>query len=390
MFGHLIALLLALLAIDLAPASPSHPWPHAFIASAAISSAIYCFLLLLIAAEKKVKKPFMQWVVHGQLIATLVLLLYVVGFQRFLQVPLFTHTVITLVFFFLYFTALAFYMSWKRASFYFPFLFPFLIYVFLGDLFEIFFGGAALPLLFALLVVSMLLFLPLLFRWLWQCTPLSDSALKDRLDAFCSRQKFRHGGMKIWEALPSSATAAIIGVIPRFRYILFTESLLKTFPEEEIEAVLAHEIGHSKYKHLLFYPFILFGIVPLMSIINDFLEKIPLVLLFIVEGAALLIYFRVLFGFFSRRFEQEADLYTLCCGLPASTMISALKRLGSAHHISLKQPNWHHGSLIDRISALEEASANPSFAKKQHLRLRLILLAYFLVLVLTLSFIMVG
>jgi STE24 endopeptidase len=47
------------------------------------------------------------------------------------------------------------------------------------------------------------------------------------------------------------ANAMITGVLPRFRYVLITDHLLDNFSEDELEAVVAHEIGHGRQHHLL-------------------------------------------------------------------------------------------------------------------------------------------
>ena len=43
-------------------------------------------------------------------------------------------------------------------------------------------------------------------------------------------------------------TAAVMGLIKKFRYILVTQGLLQMLEPEEIDAVIAHEIGHVKKK----------------------------------------------------------------------------------------------------------------------------------------------
>ena len=55
--------------------------------------------------------------------------------------------------------------------------------------------------------------------------------------------------------------AAIVGVVPRLRYVMFTKRIQKELSGDSIEAVLAHEIGHNYHRHLLVYPFILFGMI---------------------------------------------------------------------------------------------------------------------------------
>ncbi len=111
--------------------------------------------------------------------------------------------------------------------------------------------------------------------------------------------------------MQNAFTAGIIGVLPAFRYILFTPALLARLHKEEIEAILIHEIGHNRYKHLLFYPFILTGILILsaltLSLLENnlpvaFLEKasdFTLILgLFGMYALLLGLYFRCIFGSF--------------------------------------------------------------------------------------------
>lgn len=50
-----------------------------------------------------------------------------------------------------------------------------------------------------------------------------------------------------------------MGLVPRFRYILITDSLLEVLSVEEPKAVMGHEIGHIHYKHLLFYILFVLG-----------------------------------------------------------------------------------------------------------------------------------
>ena len=48
-------------------------------------------------------------------------------------------------------------------------------------------------------------------------------------------------------------TAGIMGLVRKFRYILVTKALLHYLSPEELDAVIAHEIGHVKKYHLFFY-----------------------------------------------------------------------------------------------------------------------------------------
>ena len=48
-------------------------------------------------------------------------------------------------------------------------------------------------------------------------------------------------------------TAGVMGLIKRFRYLLITPALLDLLEPEELKGVVAHEIGHVRKKHLIFY-----------------------------------------------------------------------------------------------------------------------------------------
>ena len=172
MFGHLIAIFLALFAIDLAPHSPLHPWPHNLLPSLIFSLFLYIVLFGVLFLVKKKKKPYSQWVAHGALILFLISLLYFVGPQRFLTLPLFNHTITALLCFGLYFFSFAFYLSWKKALFFLPFVLPFVLYVFLEEGLSLFFSEEVTWLLLVSLILCLVLLLPLLFRSMWRCRPI--------------------------------------------------------------------------------------------------------------------------------------------------------------------------------------------------------------------------
>ena len=48
-------------------------------------------------------------------------------------------------------------------------------------------------------------------------------------------------------------TAGVMGLVKKFRYILVTNALLHLLEPDELDMVIAHEIGHVKKMHLVFY-----------------------------------------------------------------------------------------------------------------------------------------
>ncbi len=252
-------------------------------------------------------------------------------------------------------------------------------------------------------VGSMLLFLPPLIQRFWGCELLEESSLKHRLDEVCKRAGFRHGGLKIWTVMNHSVTAAIIGVLPRFRYVMFTEGLLRQMPPEQIEAILAHEIGHSQRKHLLIYPFVIMGMVVVSTLFalifgDTLFEFVSLrrlsdpgnlwggiapMILFLPLAIIAVVYFRLVFGFFSRNFERQADLHVFDLHVHPEHLIGALHGVAVATGGTHKLPNWHHYSIQQRIDFLEACLESPTKVERHHRRVRSIVKMYFTLLILT-------
>ena len=88
----------------------------------------------------------------------------------------------------------------------------------------------------------------------WRCTPLEEGRRRDRIADICRRAGMDYANILSWPLFGGKMiTAGVMGLIRTFRYILVTPALLDLLGPEEIDAVIAHEIGHVKKKHLLFY-----------------------------------------------------------------------------------------------------------------------------------------
>jgi STE24 endopeptidase len=190
-----------------------------------------------------------------------------------------------------------------------------------------------------------------------------------------------------------SLTAAIVGVVPRLRYIMFTKRLLHELSPNAIESILAHEIGHSYRKHLLIFPLILLGMIVCTSLFAQYFSDplsqwlsaqnaewlFPLTI-FIGYAIIIALYFRFVFGLFSRLFERQADLHGFVLGLLPEHMIEALDDVAVATGFTHMAPNWHHYSIQQRIDFLKAATENPKLIQAHHRRVKLILFLYFILL----------
>ncbi len=245
-----------------------------------------------------------------------------------------------------------------------------------------------------------MILLPPLMIWTWQCIPLEEGPLLRRLEALCQKAGIKHAGIMVWKPLENSTTAAVIGVAPRFRYLLFTPRMLTEMKPELVEAVLCHEIGHCYRKHLYIYPFILAGMAISASLFSYFLSDqivnflnahidhgsiweffISRTMIFLFFAVIFGLYFRFVFGYFSRLFERQADLHVFQLGLNPDHLIEAFKHMGKVSGHGLSQPSWHHYSLQKRVDFLEDAKLKPETISRHHCYVKRMLFLYFILLV---------
>lgn len=384
-----------------------------------VGVAAYFTLLCLICLQSRYHKHNKE---RTLLFVNLELLAFILFFHLFLGayrpliiafIPQTSLTVITLL---LYFGGIfchhyssfsgeysrAYTSASRQIRFIVPFVLPFLIFTLLSDLFhyEYYLSLPAQLLLSVTFLALMMVLLPPILMWIWQCKPLPDSSLRDRLLDLCKRVGFKHGGMKIWTVINQSVTAAIVGVVPRFRYVVFTKKILKELSPDSIEAVLAHEIGHSYHKHLLIYPYIILGMIVVVGIVSflftpaiDSLFIIASILhpstywqmgyylvLFILFASVVALYFRYLFGYFSRLCERQADLFVFSAKVPYQSLIEAFHTISDVTGIHQDHPSWHHYSIGQRIRFLERAAAKPTIIKQHDRKLKVFLVIYTLAL----------
>ena len=174
-------------------------------------------------------------------------------------------------------------------------------------------------------------------------------------------------------------TAGVMGLIKRFRYILVTESLLQILNDDELDAVMAHEIGHIKKRHLVFYLVFFLGFIVLSYAVFDLIlyailyskltvpviRDAPLeqatvtsITLTVAMATILLIYFRYVFGYFMRNCERQADCYAFTLLGSSQTLISSLKKIAVYSGHSHDRPSWHHFSISQRVDFLERCEGD--------------------------------
>lgn len=237
---------------------------------------------------------------------------------------------------------------------------------------------------------------------LWGCTPLPAGPTRQRIETLCASQRLHYREIMSWPLFGGQMlSAAVLGVSSRFRYLLVTPALLEALTEQELEAVVAHEIGHVKRFHLQLYLFLFLGFglmaqlsaYPVtMALLNTTLFYRAMLFLNVAPGKfialfsalplliIMLVYFRFFFGFFMRNFERQADLYSCRTMRDISPMVRVLEKIAWLSGNSRDLPSWHHFSIGQRIDFLRKCRYRPWVGRRHDLKVYASLVLYGLLL----------
>lgn len=264
---------------------------------------------------------------------------------------------------------------------------------------------------FGVLVLVLAWAFPVLVIRLWKCPPMPPGEERSLLEAFFREHRFRYKGVFLWNLLEGSmATAGIMGIFPGARYILLTPSLLSLLELDELKAVMAHEMGHVRHLHMVFYLAFMLGLTLLLDLclraapwalgagilmlhsVGIPVEKwwrgggsldpsvIGLAASFFFVGLAV-VYLRFGFGLFSRNFERQADLYALEIQGSPLPLIRSLEKIGGFHPLVRALPSWHHYSIQERVSFLLRCQHFSGQVSNHHTKVKTLVGGYLLLLV---------
>jgi len=156
-------------------------------------------------------------------------------------------------------------------------------------------------------------------------TPLADADLKVRIDNLLTKCGFQSRGVFVMDGSKRSAHGnAYFTGIGKSKRIVFFDTLMKQLNHVEIEAVLAHELGHFKRKHVMKQMWISFGIalvaLYILGLLIDNVSFYNALGVSSVNNANGLLLFMLVLGvvtfplaplssYFSRKNEFEADAF---------------------------------------------------------------------------------
>jgi STE24 endopeptidase len=207
--------------------------------------------------------------------------------------------------------------------------------------------------------------------------PLEDSELKTAVLNYAKGQNFKLKGIyKMDGSKRSTKSNAYFTGFGRFRRIVLFDTLIEKHTVDELVAVLAHEMGHFKKKHIisnLITSVITTGIM--FFLLSLFINNKGLFDAFGMENLSVyasLLFFGFLYSpvleiisvfstYISRKHEYEADEYAVKTGNKPESLISALKKL-SIDNLSNLNPHplmvffkYSHPPVLERIKKLRQA-----------------------------------
>ena len=274
----------------------------------------------------------------------------------------------------------------------------------------------------------MLIFSPILLRFVWGTSVLRPGTLRTELETIAKRIGFRYSNILVWNTGGVVVNAAVTGIVPQVRYVLLSDALIQQLSPKETAAVFGHEVGHVKHHHLSYYLLFILLSILFAGLLGQWIQiqtqpwfqsfDHPWMEWFAkytpYDAILLVPYVFFVFGMLSRRCERQADVYgsravsMIEPDLPpleqiladqgfrvnedpssagvllasenvalsherksprvtangAKIFVQSLEKVAELNGMSRSAPNWRHGSIEQRIEFLERVAQDPELADR--------------------------
>lgn len=206
-------------------------------------------------------------------------------------------------------------------------------------------------------------------------TPMEDGSLKDRIKNLLERCGFNSQGIFIMDGSRRSGHGnAYFTGLGNNKRIVFFDTLVNSLDEEELEAVLAHELGHFKCKHVIkmliassVMTLISFAVLGWLITQDWFFDGLGVdthsnaaaLLLFMLVSPVFTTFMQPISAYFQRKFEFEADEFATR-NAKGNKMISGLVKLYEENASTLTPDpiysafHYSHPPAAIRIAHIEE------------------------------------
>jgi len=229
--------------------------------------------------------------------------------------------------------------------------------------------GALVVVQLLMLVLAPVLIMPLFNKF----TPLPEGSLRQRLLRLAERTRFRARSIQVMDGSKRSRHSnAFFTGFGSFRKIVLFDTLIQQLAEPELEAVLAHEIGHYKKKHIpkmmvasALGSFAGFWLISLLAQQAWFYHGfgfepgsiVPALLLFGLLAGVVTFWFSPLAHWWSRRYEYQADAYAAEVMQEPHSLVGALRKLNEKNLSNLTPHPLYSGFYYSHPTLLEREHA---------------------------------
>jgi STE24 endopeptidase len=229
--------------------------------------------------------------------------------------------------------------------------------------------GAVLAFQLLMSVLAPVLILPLFNKF----TPLPEGGLRERLLDLAKRTQFRAQSIQLMDGSKRSRHSnAFFTGFGRFRKIVLFDTLVQQLTGPELEAVLAHEIGHFKRKHIpkmLVFSAVAslagFYLISVLARQEWFYRAFgfeprnvaPALLLFGLLAGTVTFWFSPLIHWWSRRYEYQADAFAARVMSGPQSLIRALRKLNEKNLSNLTPHPCYSGFYHSHPTLLEREQA---------------------------------
>lgn len=201
-----------------------------------------------------------------------------------------------------------------------------------------------------IILVIQMIYVPVIIPIFNKLTPLEDGELKDMIHEFGNKVGYEVTKISVMDASRRSTKLnAFFTGFGRFKQVVLYDTLIEKMSNEEIVAVLAHEIGHNKHKHITynliqtaFTLSIYIGLLVMVINVKEFSTAFNFtelhfgfaIILFNIVVSPISILIGIPASYLSRKYEFQADNYA-ATKFKQEPMVTALKVLSKENFSNL-------------------------------------------------------
>lgn len=217
-------------------------------------------------------------------------------------------------------------------------------------------------------MISIAALSPLLVAAILPTVRVRSGRLFDELAAICRATKTRCPPVRLWKPSMGQANAMVMGVLPGTRSLLVSDRLVGGMSDDQLRAVLSHELGHIRRRHI---PWIAAAVIG-----ASMASHAAAAVMGHPNGPGMwsLAAIILVLGMVSRRFEREADLFAAesleRMGLPRESALratfEALLRVAELNRVRITRRDFLHGTIEERLDHLVRIARNPDVGAHTH------------------------